>query len=130
MLKIKDLVQRIEPEVTLYKSLILVWVFCSYIDDNTGKAVIKKYSSLENAVVDDVRTFCCSVHVLFQLCFKKDSLVLLNAFAIFCGWFQVKILGNDDGTGTLQRVSIKLRIQVSLLVCLFSFYNKQKQKRP
>ncbi|CAH3030121.1 unnamed protein product [Porites evermanni] len=47
-----------------------------YIDDNTGKAVIKKYSSLENAVVDDV-----------------------------------KILGNDDGTGTLQRVSIKLRIQ-------------------
>ena len=86
MLKIKDLVQRIEPEVTLYKSLILVWVFCSYIDDNTGKAVIKKYSSLENAVVDDVRTFCCSVNVLFQFCFKKDSLVLVNAFAIFCGW--------------------------------------------
>ena len=129
MLKIKDLVHRIEPEVTLYKSLILVWVFCSYIDDNTGKVVIKKYSSLENAVVDDVRTFCCSVHVLFQFCFKKDSIVLVNAFAIFCGWFQVKILGNDDGTGTLQRVSIKLRIQVSLLVCLFSFSYEQKQKR-
>jgi len=46
-----------------------------YIDDNTGKSVIKKYSSLENAVVDDV-----------------------------------KVLGNDNGTGLLQRVSIKLRI--------------------
>ena len=71
MLKSKDLVHRIELQITLYKSFILVWVFCSYIDDNTGKAVIKKYSSLENAVVDDVRTFCCSVHVLFQLCFKR-----------------------------------------------------------
>ena len=36
-----------------------------------------------------------------------------DVFFIFCGDFQVKILGNDDGTGTLQRVSIKLRIQVS-----------------
>ena len=86
MLKIKDLVYRIALQITLNKSFILVWVFCSYIDDNTGKAVIKKYSSLENAVVDDVRTFCCSVNVLFQFCFKKDSLVLVNAFAIFCGW--------------------------------------------
>ena len=41
----------------MYKSFIFVLLFCSYIDDNTGKSVIKKYSSLENAVVDDVRTF-------------------------------------------------------------------------
>ena len=66
--------------------LSLFGFFCSYIDDNTGKAAIKKYSSLENAVVDDVRTFCCSVHILSQSCFKKDSVVLVNAFAIFCGW--------------------------------------------
>ena len=37
----------------------------------------------------------------------------LSSFSID---FQVKILGNDDGTGLLQRVSIKLRIQVSTFV--------------
>ncbi|XP_020616310.1 DNA-directed RNA polymerase I subunit RPA2-like isoform X2 [Orbicella faveolata] len=47
-----------------------------YIDDNTGQVNIKKYSSLESAIVDDV-----------------------------------KILGNDDGTASLQKVAIKLRIQ-------------------
>lgn len=47
-----------------------------FIDDNIGQTVIKKYSSLESAIVEDV-----------------------------------KILGNDDGTGLLQKASIKLRIQ-------------------
>ena len=35
-----------------------------------------------------------------------------------CGFFylsfQVKVLGNENGTGSFQRVSIKLRIQVCL----------------
>lgn len=47
-----------------------------FIDDNIGQTVIKKYSSLESAIVEDV-----------------------------------KILGNDNGTGLLQKASIKLRIQ-------------------
>ncbi|XP_022804610.1 DNA-directed RNA polymerase I subunit RPA2-like [Stylophora pistillata] len=48
----------------------------SFIDDIIGQTVIKKYSSLESAIVEDV-----------------------------------KILGNDNGTGLLQKASIKLRIQ-------------------
>ena len=76
MLKIKDLVHRIELQITLNKSFILVWVFCSYIDDNTGKAVIKKYSSLENAVVDDVRTFVVQYTVCFSFVLRKTPLSL------------------------------------------------------
>lgn len=49
----------------------------SYIDDNTGKSVIKKYSNLENAIVDDV----------------SDELLFLSYFLFWCLFVRIKFRG-------------------------------------
>ena len=65
----------------------------SYIDMASGKMIVERYKAHESAYIDQV---------------SRNIFIVAGIFS-----HQVKLIGSENGTEPLQRVFIKLRINVS-----------------